>query len=248
MAPNPSGRISLDQPIRVRLENNPFSRQKAPEYEVPRELRVQRRLLLTFSFALLAVYGLSIQLSTTATIQGLVMNFKRPWIVTGALWVCWAWSLWRFWQQVRVFSLNPYNYARNAAYLAIASERVREAIQAGVDAGDYAGRGLQPGTKITTRIEDINPAGLLDQAAPSVAFLNVRVRYGGPDNEENEMHGGANCTLAGEALRGIQRRAELRLKAANPYFADIRVPYLIAGLVGLLGFFRLGCAFGQWFW
>lgn len=213
---------------------------RPPEYAVPQALRVQRRLLFTFTFVLLAIHLLNVKIAPSATVQGLVLTFERPWLLVVAAWVSWVWAFWRYWQQERQFSLTAYESSRYYAYRDAASVSVTFRLQEEVDRGTFESRGVKRGTPIRARVSFDFSTEMFDFPAGAHHFTSVSLDAQTPDRSGwSQVAGGANCELDANDMAKVRRRAEASLKVRNPYFADIRLPYWIALLAPCAGIFDL---------
>src|SRR5690349_18063120 len=72
------------------------------EAELRNELRTHRRLLLSFTFVLVAIYLLDIELKDQLAFQNIISGkVHYPELIPAGLWIAYFWSVWRYWQHER---------------------------------------------------------------------------------------------------------------------------------------------------
>lgn len=188
----------------------------------------QRRLLLSFSFALAAIHILDVQLSGNVTAQGLVLTFKHPQILVYVLWLAWPWSLWRYWQYEKVYRDTALEVARMAIATRMTEEAITKGIQERVRVGAYKQR-VNPTATIIAKIpigETFTPT-LYSQDTwvfPNASLYVVDERGG----EQGPVDGGANYSLDSQEVAAIKRSMVRELTRRHPSFADFKAPYWLA--------------------
>jgi len=189
----------------------------------------QRRLLLTFSFALAAIHALDVQLSGNVTAQGLVLTFQHPQVLVIVLWIAWPWSLWRYWQYERHYADGVLFTAREAVAMRICEGEITKRIQEGVKQGHYTGQLVRESDAVTVKIPIGEQFTEYRYAESEWVFPNLNLYVQKPDHGlSGPVQGGANCSFSEEEVGRMKRSIELELIRRNPSFADFKAPYWIA--------------------
>jgi hypothetical protein len=66
----------------------------------------KRRFFVSVSLALIAYYGLQVQLHDAAVVSGVSMRIGHPDAIIKGLWLIWGWALWRYVQILYVCKSN----------------------------------------------------------------------------------------------------------------------------------------------
>jgi len=216
--------------------------EKAPEYVGVAELRVQRRLLLTFTFLLAAIHGLDVNIGRQISMQGLVLDIEHTKLLIGAIWAAWIWSCWRYWQHERLYSSSDYFKARRTAFTIAARKAVFSELERQVAAGLYSERGLPPGQDYS--VSPVEGAWISSADRPDATWSSPKVEIWiaatAPDTKNRKLEGGGNCTFSREEAATLKRDVERELRLRYPHFADVKLPYALALIAPLAGLVQLG--------
>lgn len=219
-----------------------FPSERRPPDQIERsEVRVQRRLLLSFTFLLAAIHGLEVTIGKSISVQGLVLDMEHPKLLIVALWAGWLWSIWRYWQHERLYSSATFHDARRVAYDQIARKAIFSALERAVEAGTYSSRGLRPGQKFHTSPIEGNWISTSDESGEVWSFPNIEVWIvaDSPDTKNRKLEGGANCTFSREEAATLKRDVERELRLRHPHFADVKLPYALAAIAPVAGLIDL---------
>lgn len=191
------------------------------------ELFRQRRMLLVLTFLLAAIHGLDVEIGTTVSAQGLVLTFKRPDLLLVSIWIAWVWSLYRYWQYQRTYTVHGLESARQLVGRPLITAAVDKVIHEAIDAGQYSNRGLQPGDRVSCSSSSGHPLHYPDSDR-ELQFQSLTMHKRENGKLTQPVSGGGNCTLDTQTVSRIRREAERKVRLKYPFFTDVVAPYYFA--------------------
>jgi hypothetical protein len=189
----------------------------------------KRRFFVSVSLALIAYYGLQVQVHDAAVVSGVSMRIGRPDAIIKGLWLIWGWALWRYVQILYDYKpiwlpeiIRDRNIQREKILMRHARREILKdpQIQKKGKVTVFAITKIDPGTEIYPEIKK-----------PGHWKYGYSVKgYSNNDSTKEISLGGSQKDLKLNQFESFLVETEAWLRAAliYPSFADYFMPALLA--------------------